>query len=54
MTLLFVLAVVLIVALLGSLPIWPHSRSWGYYPVGVGMILLVVLVLLFAGHMHAH
>jgi hypothetical protein len=54
MTLLFVIAVVLIVALLGSLPIWPHSRSWGYYPVGVGMVLLVILVLLFTGHMHAH
>jgi len=52
MTLLFVLAVVLIVALLGSLPIWPHSRRWGYYPVGVGMVLLVILVLFFAGHMH--
>jgi hypothetical protein len=51
-TLLFVLAVVLIVALLGSLPIWPHSRSWGYYPVGVAAILLIVLVLFFSGHMH--
>ena len=30
MTLLFVFAVVIIVALVGSLPIWPHSKNWGY------------------------
>jgi len=54
MTLLFVLAVVLIVALLGSLPIWPHSRGWGYYPVGVSTVLVVILVLFFTGHLHGH
>jgi hypothetical protein len=54
MTLLFVIGVVLIVALLGSLPIWPHSRGWGYCPLGVAMVPLVILVLLFTGHMHAH
>jgi hypothetical protein len=54
MTLLFVLAVVLIVALLGSLPIWPHSRSWGYYPVGVSVVLVVILALFFTGHLHMH
>jgi hypothetical protein len=53
MTLMLVLAAVLIIALLGSLPIWPHSRSWGYYPVGVGVILLIILIMFFTGHLHA-
>lgn len=43
LTLLFI---VLILALLGSLPTWPHSRSWGYYPSG-GLGLVVVVLLLF-------
>lgn len=42
-----VILVVLILALLGALPTWPHSRSWGYGPSGVAGILLVILVLLF-------
>jgi hypothetical protein len=52
MTLLFVLAVALIIALLGSLPIWPHSKSWGYYPVGVGVVIVAILALFFTGHLH--
>jgi hypothetical protein len=43
MTLLFI---VLILALLFSLPTWPHSRGWGYYPSG-GLGLVVVVLLLF-------
>lgn len=43
LTLLFI---VLILALLGSLPTWPHSRSWGYYPSG-GLGLVVIVLLLF-------
>jgi bacteriorhodopsin len=54
MTLLFVFAVVIIVALVGSLPIWPHSKNWGYYPVGVSLILVILLALYFTGHLHAH
>jgi bacteriorhodopsin len=55
-TLLFVIAIVLIVTLVGSLPTWPHSRNWGYYPVGgVGVIILIiVLIVLFTGHLRAH
>ena len=34
MTLLFIIAIVLVVTLVGSLPIWPHSKNWGYYPIG--------------------
>jgi hypothetical protein len=46
-----ILLVILILALLGVLPRWSHSRSWGYAPTGgVGLVLLVVVVLLFLGH----
>jgi Protein of unknown function (DUF3309) len=45
-----ILIVVLVLALLGALPRWPHSRGWGYYPTGgLGMILLIVIVLLVLG-----
>jgi hypothetical protein len=45
-----ILIVILILALLGVLPRWSHSRDWGYYPTGgVGMILLIVVILLVLG-----
>jgi hypothetical protein len=45
-----ILLVVLILALLGALPRWDHSRSWGYAPSGgVGLILVIVVVLLLLG-----
>jgi len=45
-----VLLVLLVLLLIGALPSWPHSRSWGYAPSGtVGTILLVVLVLVLLG-----
>jgi len=45
-----ILIVILILALLGVLPRWSHSRSWGYAPSGgIGIILLVVVVLLVLG-----
>lgn len=45
-----VLLVVLILVLLGVVPRWPHSRSWGYTPSGiVGVVLVVLVVLLVAG-----
>jgi len=45
-----ILIVILILALLGALPRWSHSRGWGYYPTGgVGLVLLVVLSLLALG-----
>jgi hypothetical protein len=41
-----ILLVVLILLLLGALPAWPHSRSWGYGPSGLlGVVLVVVLIL---------
>ena len=39
-----ILLIVLILMLLGALPTWPHSKSWGYYPSG-GLRLLVVILL---------
>jgi hypothetical protein len=45
-----ILIVLLILALVGALPTWPHSRNWGYYPTGgLGLILLIVLILLLLG-----
>ena len=41
-----ILLVVIIVLLLGALPAWPHSRSWGYYPSGVLSLVAVSLVLI--------
>jgi Protein of unknown function (DUF3309) len=46
--LLLILAVILVIALIGSVPAWPHSRHWGYYPSGsVGLLLVVLLILYF-------
>jgi hypothetical protein len=45
-----VLVVILILALLGVLPRWSHSREWGYVPSGgVGLVLFVVVILLLIG-----
>ena len=46
MTLGMILLVVLILAVLGVIPTWPHSRSWGYAPSGVVSLLVVVLVVM--------
>ena len=45
-----ILIVILILAVLGALPRWSHSRNWGYAPTGgLGIILFVVVVLLVLG-----
>ena len=45
-----ILLVLLVLMLVGALPTWPHSRSWGYYPSGgLGLILVILLVLLLVG-----
>jgi hypothetical protein len=47
-----ILLIVLVVLLLGALPAWPYSRSWGYYPSsGLGLVVVVLLVLLLAGRL---
>lgn len=50
MSLTMILLIVLVLILLGVIPTWPHSRSWGYAPGGiVGVILVVVLILMLGG-----
>jgi hypothetical protein len=45
-----ILIIVLVLMLVGVLPTWPHSASWGYYPSGgLGLIILVLVVLLLTG-----
>jgi hypothetical protein len=42
-----ILLIVLILALLGVLPTWPHSRQWGYAPSGILGTVVVILIVLF-------
>lgn len=50
MSLGLILLIVLVLALLGAIPTWPHSRSWGYYPSGgIGLILLIIVIALVMG-----
>lgn len=45
-----ILIVILIVLLIGSVPGWPYSRGWGYYPSGtVGLVLLILIILVLSG-----
>jgi Protein of unknown function (DUF3309) len=45
-----ILLIILVLVLIGALPTWPHSRSWGYYPSGgIGLILLILIILLLLG-----
>jgi hypothetical protein len=45
-----ILLVLLVLMLIGALPTWPHSKSWGYYPSGgLGLILVILVVLLLMG-----
>lgn len=44
------LLIVLILLILGTLPMWPYSGGWGYYPSGgLGLILVIVVILLLTG-----
>jgi hypothetical protein len=50
--LMMILVIVLLLALVGSVPTWPHSRDWGYYPSGgLGVVLLIILVLFLMGRL---
>lgn len=45
-----ILIIILILLVVGALPTWGHSRSWGYYPSGgLGLILIIILVLVLLG-----
>ena len=51
MTLGTILLIVLILILLGALPAWPYSRSWGYFPSGgLGLVVVILLILVLMGH----
>lgn len=52
MTLGTILLIILILVLLGAIPAWPYSRSWGYGPSGiVGVILIIIIILLLMGRL---
>jgi hypothetical protein len=52
MTLGTILIIVLVLILIGVIPTWPHSRSWGYAPTGaIGVILVILLILLLLGRL---
>jgi hypothetical protein len=40
------LLIILVILLIGALPAWPYSRSWGYYPSGGLALVLIILLLL--------
>ena len=45
-----ILIIILILALVGALPSWGHSRSWGYFPSGgLGLVLMIVVILVLLG-----
>jgi hypothetical protein len=47
-----ILLIVLVLMLLGAIPTWPHSRSWGYGPSGgLGLVLIIIIVLLLMGRL---
>lgn len=47
-----IILIILILALVGVLPAWPHSRSWGYGPSGLtGLIVVILIVLLLTGRL---
>lgn len=47
-----ILLIIVLLMLVGAIPTWPHSRSWGYGPSGgLGLVLLILLVLLLMGRL---
>ena len=47
-----ILLIVVVLMLIGAIPSWPHSRSWGYGPSGaIGLVLIVLLILLLMGRL---
>jgi hypothetical protein len=47
-----ILLIVLVILLLGSLPAWPYSSGWGYYPSGgLGLVLIILLILVVTGRL---
>ena len=52
MSLGLILLIIVVLMLIGSIPTWPHSRSWGYGPSGgIGLVVVILLVLLLMGRL---
>ncbi|CAN7388358.1 MULTISPECIES: DUF3309 domain-containing protein [Duganella] len=47
-----IILIILVLALIGALPAWPHSRNWGYAPSGItGLIVVILLIMLLTGRL---
>jgi hypothetical protein len=47
-----ILLIILVLMLVGAIPSWPHSRSWGYGPSGgLGLVLIIVIILILMGQL---
>lgn len=47
-----ILLIILVLALLGSFPLWPYSMDWGYGPSGgIGLVLIILIILVLAGRL---
>ncbi|MHB1293167.1 MAG: DUF3309 family protein [Sulfuricella sp.] len=47
-----ILLIIVLLMLIGAIPTWPHSRSWGYGPSGgLGLVLIILLILLLLGRL---
>ena len=45
-----IVLIVLVLFLVGALPTWPHSKSWGYFPSGgLGLVVVILLILILTG-----
>ncbi len=52
MSLATILLIILVLAVLGVIPAWPHSREWGYLPSGIlGLIVVIILVMFLTGRL---
>ena len=41
----FLILIILLLVIIGALPAWPYSAGWGYYPSGLGLIILIILAI---------
>jgi Protein of unknown function (DUF3309) len=47
-----ILLIIVVLMLIGAIPTWPHSRSWGYGPSGgIGLVLIILIILLLMGRL---
>ncbi|HEX5338367.1 MAG TPA: DUF3309 family protein [Gallionella sp.] len=47
-----ILLIVVVLMLVGAIPGWPHSRTWGYGPSGgIGLVLIILIILLLTGRL---